>query len=106
MNSHVSGQQYHLQSLDRQNSWFNLTLYEVENQLVDLGKPPGSMSFDEYSQVSSVWNADLIQTSGGNIDGTSTATSFQHQASLTLARVISSDTVDKVWGETYNKGRR
>lgn len=58
------------------NSWFNLTLYEVENQLVDLGKFPGSMNFDEYSQVTSVWNADLIQTSGGNIDDTSTATSF------------------------------
>lgn len=51
MNSHVSGQQSHLQSLDRQKSWFNLTLFEVENQLGDLGKPPGSMNFDEYSQV-------------------------------------------------------
>ncbi|KAG5629095.1 hypothetical protein H5410_000812 [Solanum commersonii] len=48
----------------------------------------------------------FIQTSGGNIDDTSTATSFQHQASITLARVISSNTVDKVWGETYNKARR
>lgn len=36
MNSHGSGQQSHLQSLDRQKSWFNLTLDEVENQLGDL----------------------------------------------------------------------
>lgn len=36
MNSHGSGQQSHLQSLDRQKSWFSLTLDEVENQLGDL----------------------------------------------------------------------
>lgn len=29
------------------NHGFNLTLDEVENQLGDLGKPPGSMNLDE-----------------------------------------------------------
>lgn len=41
-------------TVDRQNSWFNLTFDEVENRLGDLVKFPGSMNLDEYSQVCSM----------------------------------------------------
>ncbi|KAF2310688.1 hypothetical protein GH714_016289 [Hevea brasiliensis] len=49
MGSQSNGQQSHLQpcQLTRQNSWYSLTLNEVENQLGNLGKPLGSMNLDE-----------------------------------------------------------
>lgn len=55
--------------LGRQKLWFNLTLDEVENQFVDFDKPPGSMNLDEL--LMSVWNADLNQFAGVDIDNTS-----------------------------------
>lgn len=55
--------------MGRQKLWFNLTLDEVENQFVDFDKPPGSMNLDEL--LMSVWNADLNQFAGVDIDNTS-----------------------------------
>ncbi|XAR51053.1 hypothetical protein NMG60_11005562 [Bertholletia excelsa] len=93
--SHGIGQQPHLEPLTRQNSWFNLTLDEVESQLGALGKPLGSMNLDEL--LKNVWNAEASQSNTIDIDSSSPASSLQHQASLTLARAFSGKTVDEVW---------
>ena len=43
-------------AIARQNSLYNLTLDEVQNQLGDLGKPLTSMNLDEL--LKSVWTAE------------------------------------------------
>ncbi|KAF2324124.1 hypothetical protein GH714_007585 [Hevea brasiliensis] len=98
MGSQSNGQQSHLQpcQLTRQNSWYSLTLNEVENQLGNLGKPLGSMNLDEL--LKNVWSNEENQSMGMGIENTS-ASSLQRQASLTLARALSGKTVDQVWKE-------
>ncbi|XP_057953325.1 ABSCISIC ACID-INSENSITIVE 5-like protein 2 [Malania oleifera] len=88
------GQQSHVQPLTRQNSWYNLTLDEVENQLAGLGKPLGSMNLDEV--LKNVWSAGVNPAMTMDVDNTSPA-SLQRQASLSLARALSEKTVDEVW---------
>ncbi|KAL2510942.1 ABSCISIC ACID-INSENSITIVE 5-like protein 2 [Abeliophyllum distichum] len=97
-NSHmiVGGQQSHVQQpLARQDSWFRLTLDEVENQLGDLGKPLGSMNLDEL--LKNVWTAEASHSSGMDPTSSSPAASLQRQASLSLARAFTGKTVDEVW---------
>ena len=98
MASQRNGQQSHLQPyrLTRQNSWYNLTLNEVENQLGNLGKPLCSMNLDEL--LKNVWSTEAHQSVGMDSESTSMS-SLQHQASLTLARALSGKTVDQVWKE-------
>ncbi|KAL7174472.1 hypothetical protein ACSBR2_033678 [Camellia fascicularis] len=95
MGSHGSGQQPHLQPFSRQNSWFGLTLEEIDNQLGDLGKPLGSMNLDEL--LKNVWTAEANKSTGMDTDSSSSASSLQRQASLSLARAFSGKTVDEVW---------
>ncbi|KAL5764551.1 hypothetical protein ACOSP7_016906 [Xanthoceras sorbifolium] len=99
MGSQSNGQQSHLHPspLVRQNSWYSLTLNEVENQLGNLGKPLGSMNLDEL--LKNMWNSEANQSTGMDIENTSSASSLQRQASLTLARALSGKTVDQVWKE-------
>ncbi|KAF5470823.1 hypothetical protein F2P56_011312 [Juglans regia] len=99
MGSQGNGQQPHLQPspLTRQSSWYNLTLNEVKNQLGDMGKPVGSMNLDELLQK--VWAAEANQSMEMDNDNSSSASSFQREASATLARALSGKTVDQVWTE-------
>ncbi|XP_007016702.2 PREDICTED: ABSCISIC ACID-INSENSITIVE 5-like protein 2 isoform X1 [Theobroma cacao] len=99
MGSQSNGQQSHLQPspLVRQNSWYSLTLNEVENQLGMLGKPLGSMNLDEL--LDNVWTTESNQSLGIDTESTSPSSSLQRQASLTLARAFSGKTVDQVWKE-------
>lgn len=95
MGSHGNGQQSHIQQLDRQNSWFSLTLDELGNQLGNLGKPLGSMNLDEL--LKNVCAAEANLFAGLDISNTSPASALQRQASLTLVRAFSGKTVDEVW---------
>ncbi|KAH7864531.1 hypothetical protein Vadar_030645 [Vaccinium darrowii] len=95
MGSHGMGQQPHLQPLARQNSWFSLTLGEIENQCGDFGKPLGSMNLDEL--LKNVWTSEATQSSAMDIESSSPASSLQRHASLTLARAFNGKTVDEVW---------
>ncbi|KAL2557294.1 ABSCISIC ACID-INSENSITIVE 5-like protein 2 [Forsythia ovata] len=98
MNSHGGGcgqQSQGHSPLARQNSWFSLTLDEVENQLGDLGKPLGSMNLDEL--LKNVWTAEASHSSWMDPNNASPASSLQLQASLSLARVFNGKTVDEVW---------
>ncbi|XWS53252.1 hypothetical protein CRYUN_Cryun11dG0141700 [Craigia yunnanensis] len=99
MGSQSNGQQSLLQlsPLMRQNSWYILTLNEVKNQLGNLGKPLGSMNLDEL--LNNVWSTESNQSLGMDIESTSSSSSLQRQASLTLARALSGKTVDQVWKE-------
>lgn len=100
MGSQGNGQQSHLQPspLTRQNSWYSLTLDEVKDQLGDLGKPLGSMNLDELLQ--NVWTAEASKSIPvQNESMSSSSSSLQRQASLTLAQALSGKTVDDVWGE-------
>ncbi|XVE59114.1 hypothetical protein DITRI_Ditri05aG0019300 [Diplodiscus trichospermus] len=99
MGSQSNGQQSLLQPspLVRQNSWYSLTLNEVENQLGNLGKPLGSMNLDEL--LNNVWSTESNQSLGMDTESTSSSSSLQRQASLTLARALSGKTVDQVWNE-------
>ena len=98
MASQRNGQQSHLQpyQLTRQNSWYNLTLNEVENQLGNLGKPLCSMNLDEL--LKNLWSTGANQSVGMDSESTSMS-SLQHQASFTLARAMSGKTVNQVWKE-------
>ncbi|XVE79733.1 hypothetical protein DITRI_Ditri14bG0080600 [Diplodiscus trichospermus] len=98
MGSQRNGQQsdLHPSQLVRQNSWYSLTLNEVENQLGNLGKPLGSMNLDEF--LNNVWSTESSQSLGMDTESTSSS-SLQRQASLTLARALSGKTVDQVWME-------
>lgn len=100
MGSQSNGQQSHLQpsQLAKQNSWYNLTLDEVKGLLGDMGKPLGSMNLDELLQ--NVWTAEANNVMGiENEHVSSSSSSLQRQASLTLARALSGKTVDDVWRE-------
>ncbi|XVF20209.1 hypothetical protein REPUB_Repub11eG0178100 [Reevesia pubescens] len=99
MGSPSNGQQSHLQPspLVRQNSWYSLTLNEVENQLGNLGKPLGSINLDEL--LNNVWSTEPNQSLGMDTETTSSSSSLQRQASLTLVRAFSGKTVDQVWKE-------
>ncbi|XVF68609.1 hypothetical protein PTKIN_Ptkin11bG0015300 [Pterospermum kingtungense] len=100
MGSQSNGQQSHLQPspMERQNSWYSLTLNEVESQLGNLGKPLGSMNLDEL--LNTVWSTESNQSLGMDSESTSSSSSsLQRQASLTLARALSGKTVDQVWKE-------
>ncbi|CAN1780449.1 ABSCISIC ACID-INSENSITIVE 5-like protein 2 [Linum perenne] len=76
-----NGNQSLFQPLGRQNSLYNLTLDEVQNQLGDLGKPLISMNLDELLK-----NVLTVNQ-----------TSLQRQASLSIAGALSKKTVDEVW---------
>ncbi|KAF9665378.1 hypothetical protein SADUNF_Sadunf16G0116400 [Salix dunnii] len=105
MASQSNGQQSHLQpyQLMRQTSWYNLTLNEVEKQLGNLGKPLYSMNLDEL--LKNIWSTEGNQSMG--IDGESTTqSSLQRQASLTLARALSGKTVDQLWKEIQQGQRK
>ncbi|XP_044504792.1 ABSCISIC ACID-INSENSITIVE 5-like protein 2 [Mangifera indica] len=92
MGSQSNGQQSHLQP-SRQNSWYNLTLNEVENQLGILEKPLGSMNMDEL--LKNVWTSESDE-----IENTSSPSCLQQrQTSMMLARALSGKTVDQVWKE-------
>ncbi|MCI03192.1 abscisic acid-insensitive 5-like protein 2-like, partial [Trifolium medium] len=100
MGSQSNGQQSHLQAnnqLVKQNSWYGLTLDEVNNLLGDLGKPLGSMNLDELLQ--NVWTAEGNNVVGVESEHVSSSSSLQRQASMTLARALSGKTVDDVWRE-------
>ncbi|KAI6669687.1 hypothetical protein NL676_004572 [Syzygium grande] len=102
-----NGQETHLQlqpsspSLNRQGSWYNLTLEEVVTQLGDPGKKPlGSMNLDEL--LKNVWTAEDSRCAGMNRVGSGaspSSLSLQRQASSTLARALSGKTVEEVWKE-------
>ncbi|KAL1128714.1 hypothetical protein V6Z11_A13G267200 [Gossypium hirsutum] len=108
MGSQSNGQQSLLQPspLVRQNSWYSLTLNEVENQLGNLGKPLGSMNLDEL--LDNVWSTELNPPLGMNNTESisSSSSSLQRQASLTLARALSGKTVDQVWSEIQQGQKR
>ncbi|KAK7316607.1 hypothetical protein RJT34_00196 [Clitoria ternatea] len=111
MGSQGNGQQQsHLQhsSLSRQGSWYSLTLDEVNSQLGDLGKPLGSMNLDELLQ--NVWTAEASKSVVIGMDNennvSSSSSSLQRQASLTLARALSGKTVDDVWREIQQGQRK
>lgn len=95
MGSHGMGQQPHLQPLARQNSWFSLTLGEIESQCGEFSKPLGSMNLDEL--LKNVCTSEATQSSAMDIGSSSPASSLQRQASIALARAFSGKTVDEVW---------
>ncbi|XP_062082366.1 ABSCISIC ACID-INSENSITIVE 5-like protein 2 [Humulus lupulus] len=106
MASQGSGQQSHFQpsSLTRQNSWYSLTLDEVNNQLGDMGKPLGSMNLHELLQT--IYTTETKEYSTVDAENTSLSSSLQRQASLTLARGLSGKTVDDVWKEIQQGQKR
>ncbi|BFG20708.1 hypothetical protein CerSpe_069820 [Prunus speciosa] len=89
--------QSQFQPLARQNSIYSLTLDEVQNQLGDLGKPLSGMNLDEL--LKNVWSAEVNQTMGMDIEGTTLVNqaTLQRQASLSLTSALSKKTVDEVW---------
>ena len=94
MGFHGSDQQSHVPPLSRENSWYSLTLNEVEKHLGDLGKPLGSMNLDEL--LKNIWTVESNLSSGGmDFDNVS----LRHQASLMLAQAFGGKTVDEVWRE-------
>ncbi|CAN1780450.1 ABSCISIC ACID-INSENSITIVE 5-like protein 2 [Linum perenne] len=92
-----NGNQSLFQPLGRQNSLYNLTLDEVQNQLGDLGKPLISMNLDEL--LKNVLTAEANQSVDAETEGTQLVnqTSLQRQASLSIAGALSKKTVDEVW---------
>ncbi|XVF38652.1 hypothetical protein REPUB_Repub20aG0120900 [Reevesia pubescens] len=90
MGSQSNGQKSHLQP-----SPLVRTLNEVENQLGNLAKPLGSMNLDEL--LNNVWSTESNQSLGMDSESTSSSSSLQCQANLTLARVLIGKTVDQVW---------
>lgn len=104
MGSQTNGQHSHLQQsqLTRQNSWYSLTLDEVENQLGNLGKPLGSMNLDEL--LNSVWSTEPGLSAG--FDSEATSSFLQRQASLSLARALSGKTVEQVWKEILQEQKK
>ncbi|XVF46374.1 hypothetical protein PTKIN_Ptkin03bG0022000 [Pterospermum kingtungense] len=107
MGSQSNGLQSLLQPspLVRQNSWYSLTLTEVENQLGNLGKPLGSMNLDEL--LNNVWSTESNHSLGMDTESSSSSSSsLQRQASLTLVRALSGKTVDQVWNEIQQGQKR
>lgn len=99
MTSQGNGQQSHFQPspLTRQNSWYSLTLDEVNSHLGDVGKPLGSMDLHELLQ--NLCTSEAKEVPGREVESTSASSSLQRQASLTLARGLIGKTVDDVWRE-------
>lgn len=99
MTSQGNGQQSHFQPspLTRQNSWYSLTLDEVNSHLGDVGKPLGSMDLHELLQ--NLYTSEAKEVPGREVESTSVSSSLQRQASLTLARGLIGKTVDDVWRE-------
>ncbi|KAK8590823.1 hypothetical protein V6N13_030899 [Hibiscus sabdariffa] len=106
MGSQSNGQHSLLQPspLMRQNSWYSLTLNEVENQLGNLGKPLGSMNLDEL--LNHVWSTESNPSLGMDFRSVSSSSSLQRQASLNFARALSEKTVDQVWSEIQQGEKR
>ncbi|XP_039059513.1 ABSCISIC ACID-INSENSITIVE 5-like protein 2 isoform X1 [Hibiscus syriacus] len=90
--------------LMRQNSWYSLTLNEVENQLGNMGKPLGNMNLDEL--LNNVWSNESNPSMGMDNGSISSLSSLQRQASLTLARALSGKTVNQVWSEIQQGQKR
>lgn len=99
MTSQGNGQQshFHPSPLTRQNSWYSLTLDEVNSHLGDVGKPLGSMDLHELLQ--NLYTSEAKEVPGREVESTSASSSLQRQASLTLARGLIGKTVDDVWRE-------
>ncbi|GLJ51679.1 hypothetical protein SUGI_1098240 [Cryptomeria japonica] len=114
MLSSNGGRSSQFQQLARQNSLYNLTLEEVQNQLQDVGKPLSSMNMDEL--LRNIWTAEDSQAFSAAIDNNnnnngnvvlnensdrnaanSGSNGLQRQGSLTLPRTLSRKTVDEVW---------
>lgn len=95
MGSQSNGQQQSHVHPSRQNSWYSLTLNEVENQLGNLEKPLGSMNMDEL--LRNVWTTESDEIE--NTSSVSPSCLQQRQTSQTLARALSGKTVDQVWKE-------
>ncbi|KAL5583093.1 hypothetical protein UlMin_015535, partial [Ulmus minor] len=75
-----------------------------KTQLGDSGKPLGSMNLDELLQ--NVWTSEANQSIGMDLENTSSSSSLQRQASLSLARAYSGKTVDEVWKEIQQGQRK
>ncbi|KAL7616495.1 hypothetical protein Lser_V15G02341 [Lactuca serriola] len=100
MGSNGGTQKPMFDGLSRQGSLHNLTLDEVQQQLVDLGKPFSSMNLDEF--LKNVWCAEANQ---GINNGSSpnyfeltqlaSASSLPRQLSLTLTKDLTKKTVDE-----------
>eukprot|EP01018_Ginkgo_biloba_P038122 Gb_20987 [translate_table: standard] len=116
MLSSNGGRTPQFQPLVRQNSLYNLTLDEVQNQLGDTAKPLSSMNMDEL--LKNIWTAEESQAmamamGNGPINGISPNpspspgnTGLQRQGSLTLPRTLSRKTVDEVWRDIQqNQGK-
>ncbi|XP_074379036.1 ABSCISIC ACID-INSENSITIVE 5-like protein 2 [Apium graveolens] len=98
-----------LDSLVRQNSLYNLTLDEVQNQLGNLGKPLSSMNLDEF--LKSVWSVETNQGLGRVDHGVqnrklASVSSLSRKSSLTLSRDLSKKTVDEVWKDIQQGQKR
>ncbi|GJZ50813.1 putative reverse transcriptase domain-containing protein [Tanacetum coccineum] len=77
-------------AIARQNSMYNLTLDEVQNQLGDLGHPLSSMNLDEL--LKSVW------TTEGDLNAQPiVGLSLGRQSSIGLSRDLRKRTVDELW---------
>ncbi|KAJ4846008.1 hypothetical protein Tsubulata_040725 [Turnera subulata] len=91
--------------MDR-NSWYNLTLTQLQNQLGNSPKPLGSMNLDEL--LTNVWNTTDPTLGAGfhdsdthtnNNNNNNNKSCLQRQASFTLVRALTAKTVDQVWRE-------
>ncbi|KAM3288947.1 ABSCISIC ACID-INSENSITIVE 5-like protein 2 [Capsicum chacoense] len=92
-------------ALDRQGSLYSLTLDEVRNQLGSSGKPLNSMNLDEF--VKTVRTIEANQEVGGNGYGAMQhGASVHHQSSITMTRDLSKKTVDEVWQDIQQGGKR
>ncbi|GJU22044.1 hypothetical protein Tco_1155386 [Tanacetum coccineum] len=77
-------------AIARQNSMYNLTLDEVQNQLGDLGHPLSSMNLDEL--LKSVW------TTEGDLNAQPiVGLSLGRQSSIGLSQDLRKRTVDELW---------
>ncbi|OIV99084.1 hypothetical protein TanjilG_32343 [Lupinus angustifolius] len=92
-----NGKRSQVQPLVQQNSMYNLTLDEVQNQLGDLGKPLSSVNLDEL--LKNVWAVEANQSVALGIEGTPQVNQveLQHQGNPSLTDALSKKTVDEVW---------
>lgn len=116
MGSEGSGQQSQFPLSGWQNSFYILTLEEVQSQLGDLGKPLGRMNLDEL--LNNVWSADIdqavrldVENDAGRMGQSSSASGLRRQGSIRLTQALSKKTVDEVWreiqqGKTKNSDKR
>ncbi|CAL0328785.1 unnamed protein product [Lupinus luteus] len=92
-----NGKRLQVQPLLRQNSMYNLTLDEVQNQFGDLGKPLSSVNIDEL--LKNVLTVEANQSEDLDIESTPQVNQaeVQHQGSPPLTDALSKKTVDEVW---------